>query len=313
MRILRYRMRGFPNTLELALMFRRTDSADDVQTISLPSPSDGEVAVDLAAVPDWQGEIREIGFAEYPTSQLVPPSAVAFEPFHIDEVTLQAPSWGQLLPRLRNDWTGYRPWSQRSINTLGAQIETVPTSSLVATVAAGCVMSLLAGWLILRWPRRRLLQAALATTLAAWVLLDANWLAELAGKHATIEKIYAGKPWTVRKTLQPDEDTFSAAAAMTRVAEKENANRVLVLSDSPFTLLRMIYFLLPVDAVPLEQVAAISLDSVARAGTLIAVVDCECKYDAESGLLTKGSATYAVEPVTEQGTLRVYRSREVTR
>jgi len=312
LRILRYRMSGFPNTLELALVFRRTDDVDDVKTVSLPSPRDGEVAIDLATVPDWQGEIREIGFAEYPTSQLVPPSTVAFEPFHIDAVTLQAPSWSQLLPRLRNDWTGYRPWSQRSINTLGAQIGTVPTSSLVATLGAGCVMSVFAGWLILPLSRRYFAKAALATALAAWVLLDANWLAELGGKHATIEKIYSGKPWSEREALQPDPGTFSAAATMSRVVAKEEAKRVLVLSDSPFTLLRMIYFMLPIDAVPLEQVAAISPEAVARAGTLIAVVDCECRYDANSGTLTKGTASFAVTPVTEQGELRVYRPREVS-
>lgn len=311
LRILRYRIRDFPRTLELALMFRRTDAADDVETISLPSPSGGEVAVDLSTVKEWQGEIREIGFAEYPTSQLVPPSAVAFEPFHIDEVRLQAPSWGQIVPRLRNDWTGYRPWSQRSINTLGAQIETVPSSSLTATMGAGCALSVLAGWLILRWPRRRLLEVALATSITAWVLLDASWLADLAGKHATIEGIYAGKTWSVRETLQPDEKTFSAAGAMSRIVAKEKAERVLVLSDSSFTLLRMIYFLLPIDAVSLEQAFAASPDSVMHAGTLIAVVDCECQYDAASGLLTKGATTYPVTPVVEQGDLRVYRPREV--
>jgi len=308
--ILRYQIRNFPRTLELALMFRTKDAPDDAKTISLPVPVDGEVAVNLATLPQWQGEIHEIGFAEYATSQLVPPDQVKFTPFRIEAVRLEAPSWRQLIPRLRNDWTGYKPWSQRSINTLGAQIETVPSSSLTATIGAGCLLSLLAGWAILGWPRRRMMQAAIATSMVAWVLLDASWLVDLAGKHDTIEAIYADKAWSAREALQPDEETFVAAQAMTKVAAAQGAKHVLVVSDSAFSLLRMIYLLLPIDAVPLEQAYTAVPASIMRADTLIAVVDCDCKYDADSRMLTKGNNVYAVTPVVEQGPLRVYRPRQ---
>ncbi|TLY51320.1 MAG: hypothetical protein E6K53_07860, partial [Gammaproteobacteria bacterium] len=53
--ILRCRIANFPRTLELAVVFRRADAPDDVQTISLPSPGSGETVVDLSSFAEWRG------------------------------------------------------------------------------------------------------------------------------------------------------------------------------------------------------------------------------------------------------------------
>src|SRR5580765_5541992 len=55
--VLRYRIANFPQTLELALVFRRGDAPEDVQTISLPAPGIGENTVDLGSLAEWRGEI----------------------------------------------------------------------------------------------------------------------------------------------------------------------------------------------------------------------------------------------------------------
>jgi hypothetical protein len=80
-RVLRYRWQDFPRTLELSFLFRRADDPDDVQTITLPPAGAYPGYFDLGDVPEWHGRIIEIGFAEFPTAQLVP-ADVAFRRSH---------------------------------------------------------------------------------------------------------------------------------------------------------------------------------------------------------------------------------------
>ncbi len=72
--ILRYQFDGFPQTLEVSLVFRRADKPNDVQAVTIPWAASGWVTLDLRSIPAWQGEITEVGFAEYATPQIVPAS-----------------------------------------------------------------------------------------------------------------------------------------------------------------------------------------------------------------------------------------------
>ncbi|HEV7491737.1 MAG TPA: hypothetical protein VGO25_13075, partial [Rhodanobacteraceae bacterium] len=91
-RVLRYRLQDFPRTLELSFVFRRADQPDDVHTVTLPPAGGYPAYFDLSTVPDWRGRIVEIGFAEFPTAQLVP-ADIAFRPFSLMEAELWSPSW----------------------------------------------------------------------------------------------------------------------------------------------------------------------------------------------------------------------------
>ncbi|HSS05994.1 MAG TPA: hypothetical protein VLK83_02510, partial [Rhodanobacteraceae bacterium] len=77
--ILRYRWQDFPRTLELSFVFRRADQPDDVHTVTLPPAGAYPGYFDLSDVPEWRGRIIEVGFAEFPTAQLVP-ADIAFRP-----------------------------------------------------------------------------------------------------------------------------------------------------------------------------------------------------------------------------------------
>ena len=103
--VLRYRFRDFPQTLELSLIFRRADSPDDIHATTVPWPGDGWRSVDLRRIPDWRGQIIEVGFAEFATGQLVPASA-AFRPFRFDNAELDSLSWQGGLNALRASWFG---------------------------------------------------------------------------------------------------------------------------------------------------------------------------------------------------------------
>ena len=114
---LRYRFADFPRTLELSLIFRTTEHPEDV-AISLPWPGDAVRTFDLSRIPEWHGHIVEIGFAEFPTAQLVPP-AEGFKPFAIVETALCSRSWHGDLAALATDWFAAWPWTQRSVHALG--------------------------------------------------------------------------------------------------------------------------------------------------------------------------------------------------
>lgn len=306
--VLRYRITGFSDKLELALVFRSDDAPKDVQTISLPSPDDGDVAVDLSRFKEWHGEISELGFAEYATAQLVPTSLVTpLEPFRIEMAQLQAPSWDILFSRLRSDWFGYRPWSLQSINTIGPGRGTLGRSWMMPILAAGAVLSCLAAWIVLRLPRRRALALAWGLAAFTWLVLDVRWLVDLVDKHQATEIVYAGKPWPQRLALQPDEENWKAAGDLARIAEEQGARRVFVQSDSVFTVLRMMYLLLPLNTASLEQTINDASPAALPAGSLIALYTSDWKYDKTAQQLTKGDSSIPAKPIYEKGDLRVFR------
>lgn len=306
--VLRYRITGFPSTLELALVFRRVDAPKDVQTISLPAPDGEEIAVDLSRFEEWRGEISELGFAEYATAQLVPRSvAVPFEPFRIESAQLQPHAWDTVLPRLRSDWFGYRPWSLQSINTIGPGRGTLGRSWMMPILSIGALLSGLAAWLVLRWSRARAAVMACGIAVCTWFVLDLRWLADFASKHFITETIYAGKPWPQRLALQPDEETKKAADDLAHIVEQQGTGRVLVQSDSPFTLLRLIYFLLPLNAAPLERTMSEAAGAALPRDALIALYASEWKYDKDAGSLAKGETVIPVKLIYEKGDLHVFR------
>jgi hypothetical protein len=307
--LLSYRFEDFPRTLELLLVFRRADTPDDVQTVALPWPVDGAVTVDLhAASPAWRGEITELGFAEYATAQLVPPS-IAFQPFRLDQARLASPAWNALPRLLRQAWFGYQPWSLASINVVGASADT--NASMPATLVAGAVLSLLACAFLLRWSRRQRLRSVVIAGALCWVALDARWLADLSAKHRLTESIYAGKSWQERARLQPDEDVAGfAQLARQQLADSRQPDRVLVASDSTYTMLRLIYFLLPLNAAPLESaIAALPVRDWPADTIIVLCSSTRWHYDDSDATLRSDSRSIAVTPLFVGGKLAVYRAR----
>jgi len=307
--ILRYRFEDFPRTLELVLVFRRADAPDDVQTVALPWPGDGGVAVDLRAASEaWRGEITELGFAEYPTAQLVPPS-IAFRPFRLVQARLQSAAWNAAPALLLSGWFGYRPWSQAAINVVAQGAESSASMPLTLALGGALTFALLA-WLRREW-RARLTQLALLVGLSMWVALDLRGLDDLWAKHKLTTSIYSGKSWQERARLQPDED-IAGFAQLTRqyVAVAGSGQRVLVASDSVFKTLRLIYFLLPLNAAPLDTALAEAPPSSWPANSVVVI--CASKawlYDDATSTLRAGAKTLPVTPLFIGGDLGVYSLR----
>ena len=144
--------------------------------------------------------------------------------------------------------------------------------------------------LLLRWGRGVLLSRAALGFAVLWVLLDLRWLDDLSAKHALTETVYAGKEWSERERLVPDTDIAAAAAQVRDYFAAHGApQRLLVGADSKYTFLRLIYFLLPLNAAPLQQ--APPGEAWPDADTYVLLFrDSAWRYDAPRGLLVDAEA-----------------------
>jgi hypothetical protein len=245
---LRYRFEDFPRTLELSLVFRTTESAEDV-AVSLPWPGEGTNTFDLSQIPEWQGHIVEIGFAEFPVAQLVPP-AQGFRPFELVDAALWSRSWRGDLAALSTDWLGAWSWTQRSVHALGRDTDTPRARSLLLCVAIALGIAL--AWIALLIGRRTPMfaTAGLGVAVAAWLALDIVWQAGLWGRLQTTRAVYAPLDWDARERTVADTDVVAAAGKLRTMLQGEPpSSRILVYADAGngYELLRFVWHALPLD------------------------------------------------------------------
>ena len=192
--ILRYRWQDFPRTLELSFVFRRADQPDDVHTVTLPPAGAYPGYFDLSDVPEWRGRIIEVGFAEFPTAQLVP-ADIAFRPFALIEAEFWSPSWRGSLGALGTDWSAYRPWALMSVSALGPDAPWPHKATPVTLLSIGLAASLALAMILLARSWRWLGMTLCIALAGGWLALDLRWLGEFADRHVLTRELYAGKPW----------------------------------------------------------------------------------------------------------------------
>jgi len=266
---LRYRFADFPRTLELSLVFRTAENPEDV-AVSLPWPGDATRTFDLSQVPQWRGRIVEIGFAQFPIAQQVPP-AQGFKPFEIVEAGLWSRSWRGDLAALATDWFGAWPWTQRSVHALGRDTDTPRARSLVWCVALAVVIALI--WIaILFGPRdRKMAIAGFAIFGIAWVALDTVWQNGLWGRLQATRAVYAGLSWEQRQSTVADVDIVAAAEKLRAMLRAEpEQSRILIYTgpERSYELLRFVWHLLPRN-VALYGYARMSTDALPEGCLLV--------------------------------------------
>ena len=266
---LRYRFADFPRTLELSLVFRTAENPEDV-AVSLPWPGDATRTFDLSQVPQWRGRIVEIGFAQFPIAQQVPP-AQGFKPFEIVEAGLWSRSWRGDLAALATDWFGAWPWTQRSVHALGRDTDTPRARSLVWCVALAVVIALI--WIaILFGPRdRKMAIAGFAIFGIAWVALDTVWQNGLWGRLQATRAVYAGLSWQQRQSTVADVDIVAAAEKLRAMLRAEpEQSRILIYTgpERSYELLRFVWHLLPRN-VALYGYARMSTDALPEGCLLV--------------------------------------------
>jgi hypothetical protein len=311
--ILRYRWEAFPRTLELSFVFRRVDQPDDVHTVTLPPAGSHAGYFDLSDVPDWNGRIAEIGFAEFPTAQLVP-ADIAFRPYTLVDAELWSPSWRGSLGALGTDWSAYRPWALMSVSALGPDAPWPHKPTPVVLLAIGLAASLFLVMFVLarswRW-----LGMTLAIALAGgWIALDLRWLGEFADRHVLTRELYAGKPWRERASIEPDTALIAGAQrAHAWLARMPADTHVIVAAAAPYDILRLAYHLLPANVAPIGVLSHSAASSAMKPALLVVYDDPSWTFDAARHALGNADAEYAAELVFAEGTLRIFALRGASR
>lgn len=304
--LLRYRWQAFPRTLELSFMFRREDAPADVQTVTLPPAGRYPAYFDLADVPAWRGRISEVGFAEFPTAQLVPDD-IAIMPFALAEVELWTASWRGSLGALATDWFAYRPWALMSISALGPDAPWPHKLSPVIVLAAGLGLTVVLMAAFLGHGVRRLGTMLCLALACGWVLLDLRWLWELDRRHALTRDLHDGRSWVERAERVPDRQLVEAAAHVRALhARAERATRVLVVADTPYSMLRLGYHLLPLNAAPATSLPTLPRVAPGAPVWLVAYAASAWHFDAADGILRGPGIELAARPLIEDGELRIY-------
>lgn len=252
--VLRYQFENFPRTLEASFLFRRADRPADVQTVSLPWPGHGVASFELAELPEWRGRIIEVGFAEYPTPQAIPPGT-GFEPFVLRDAQLGSASWRGALGVLATEWSGYWPWSQRSVHALGRDVTRQDGTSLVLVVALAAAGIVLWAFLLLGLRGRALGACALACAAVAWLALDRHWQASLQWRLGAARDVYANLDYAGRTSTVVDEPLRDAADQVRQqLGNAGDSAHVVVAADSAYTVLRLIWHLQPLNVAVWSQV-----------------------------------------------------------
>ncbi|HET9033920.1 MAG TPA: hypothetical protein VFN25_13580 [Dokdonella sp.] len=307
--ILRYHFEQFPHTLELSLVFRRVGN-EDVTVVSLPWPGDGDAWFDLGTVPEWQGRITELAFAEYPTPQIVPPMQ-GFRPFTLVNASLSSRSWLGDLSALATDWLGQWPWSQRSVHALGRDTDTPRAQSLQLCLMLIIASLLLWSWLILRVRGSALLRLSVITFVLGWLLLDLQWQSGLNWRHAATESLYAEFDWPERELHSADHDIVETAHELkSALRDLPENSRILVHAESSFTVLRLVYHLLPLNVGVLAQAIDEAPGQPLPEGSVVIVYDTPgWTYDQQHHLLQGGGLKFGGELLLRRNRLLVLRVR----
>jgi hypothetical protein len=261
--ILRYRFADFPRTLELSLVFRTAENPGDVQSISLPWPGDGVSTFDLSRVAAWRGGIVELGFAEFPTAQLVPPAS-GFRPFSLVRAQLESPSWRGRFATMLTSWLTHYPWQLISVSAVGPTEvgDTSPHAPRLPLVFALALLPVGAfAWLILRLRGAALRRLMLAGTCVAWFAGDLLWQRDLAWKRATDQDIWGALPFAERQDHVADADVRAWAEHLKTALQKEpRTTRVLINATSVHDVLRFIYFAAPLNIASFGNLAGVDVD-----------------------------------------------------
>ncbi|HKE47770.1 MAG TPA: hypothetical protein VKB52_06870 [Rhodanobacteraceae bacterium] len=308
--VLRYRWQDFPRTLELSFVFRRADQPDDVHTVTLPPAAAHPGYFDLSDVADWHGRITEIGFAEFPTAQLVP-ADIAFRPFSLVEAELWTPSWRGSLGALGTDWSAYRPWALMSVSALGPDAPWPHKPTPVLLLAIGLTASLVIASLVLARGARWLGIALCLALAGGWLALDLRWLGEFTDRHLLTRELYAGKSWRERATIEPDTALVAGAARVRELLARAPAGtHVIVAAAAVYDVLRLSYHLLPANVAPMGVLSPSNANGKPMQPALLVVyADPDWTFDAARKALSYAKSEYAAELVYDEGDLRIFSIR----
>ena len=227
---------NFPEGADVRFLWRTDYAPAKLNSIPVAIAAGRLMPVVMLKNPDWVGRITGIALAV--RGPLAGPARVY-------GVAAKPGGVASQLADLRREWFEFEPWSGTSINTItgGADVQDMPLPTLVAVAMALAAV----GWFALAYRRRR--TAALPIVLAvlfvvAWLVVDAQWMSNLARQAEATRAQFGGKDLRERHAAMEDGPLY-------QFVEKARAKmpappaRVFVVAEAAYFRGRAAYHLYP--------------------------------------------------------------------
>ena len=227
---------AFADDAEVNMLWRTDYAPGKVNSRKLVVSGGRIVPATMSKDPNWIGRVTGVALA------IRGPFA---EPPRIAGLSLRPGGVVDAFREIVGGWLSFERWSGTSINTRtgGADVQELPLSALL-------VLSLLLAALAwYAWARSRARAAAwpiavAASFVAAWMVLDVQWIANLTRQVAETREQFGGRDWHARHEAADDGEVFKF---IERVRGKLPATpaRVFMLADAAPLRGRGAYYLYP--------------------------------------------------------------------
>ncbi len=228
----------FPNEADVRLLWRTDHAPGRLNSAPVSIESGRLLPVVVAKNPAWVGRITGVALAIHgPLPQPVRLSGVIAKPLGAAE----------LLQDRAREWLAFESWTGTSINTItgGADVQDLPLPLLLGAalvLATGVVLiaeRLRPGVFVRAAPL-----AVGAFFLAAWLVLDTRWAANLVKQELVTAEQYAGKSWREKHLASEDAPLF-AFIEQARAVLPSTPVRIFVAADAHYFRGRAAYLLYP--------------------------------------------------------------------
>jgi hypothetical protein len=235
--IVAWRAQDLAEDTDVRMLWRTDVAPTRINSIKVPVAAGGLVPVVVARDAHWIGRVTGVA--------LVIRGPLGEPPPRILGVTFRPGGIPDALREVVGGWFSFERWSGASINTRsgGADVHALPLSALlvVATVVTAGIWY---GWTRKRghvwtWPF-----ALGAVFVAAWVVLDVQWIANLSRQVVETRAQFGGKDWHARHEAAEDADVFKFIERVRGRLPAPPA-RVFMLSDAAPLRGRGAYYLYP--------------------------------------------------------------------
>jgi len=221
---------------QVQMLFRTDYAPTKLNVIKVPVNSGRALSVITASDPNWVGRITGIALSiRGPLSQ----------PVRIASVTAKPMGVAGTVAEIWTEWIGFERFSGVSINTVtgGAEVQQLPLPVLLAVVVV-LATAIWFVWFVRRRATAQLPVVIVALFVAAWTLLDARWMWNLARQVRETATLYAGKDWRERRLAAEDGPLF-AFIEKARALMPSKPVRVFMFADANYFRGRGAYHLYP--------------------------------------------------------------------
>lgn len=297
-RYLRTALPSFPATLKLSMIWRSSEHPTRLQRVSLPRPGRLASGIRLAEIDGWRGTISEIGLLLEPAT-LLQPGTTLQRRFAIETLRIESDSVGGAISALITDWTAYRPWVGRSINTGGFELGIPGTYSLVWFVA---LLVFVCGLVSVAMRRRGSLPwiPLGVALLLGWLVLDLHQLSQLFWRGD-----FARQAQQVSHGLQLDERLTTSLETARPLLQAAGIRLAMVGSSLPFHRTYGAFRLLPLPSAAIDSPPRLGAQDGQSA--LVLIGRGEWQFDAERRRLGWAGREYEVEQLFRDEQLSAYR------